>query len=136
MRIHDVFHVLLLEPHHPNEIPGRQQPPPPPTEVAGEPYYAIREVMDSRWRAGKPEYLIDWEGYGPADRCWEPAMNLTPMAIDIFHKRFPDRPGPRPLLAPGRHRRGMVSRTSICKFPKLIFLEDLTCTSSRQSPSA
>ncbi len=30
LRIHDVFHSSLLEPFHPNTLPGRHQPAPPP----------------------------------------------------------------------------------------------------------
>lgn len=107
MLIHDVFHVSLLEPCHDNTIPNRVQVPPPPEVVAGETFYKVREVLRSRWRKGRTEYFIDWEGYGPQDRSWEPAENLTETAVAIFHHRFPDQPGPHSKpRARGRPRKG------------------------------
>ena len=46
--VHPVFHVSMLEPATPNEIPNRVQSPPPPVEVQGELEYEISEVLDSK----------------------------------------------------------------------------------------
>ncbi len=112
--IHDVFHVSLLEPFHPNTIPGRLLPPSPPITVQGEDFFRVREVLDSRQRANRIEYLIDWEGYGPQDRSWEPADNLTDLAIMTFHERFPSKPGPRCIPPRPRCRKrghGVMTRS-------------------------
>jgi hypothetical protein len=96
MRIHPVFHVSLLEPYRTNTIPGRVQPPPPPIEVEGEEEFEVEEILDSRIRNGKLHYLVDWLGYGPSDRTWEPAESLrnAPESVARFHSRHPGRPNP------------------------------------------
>ena len=47
-RVHPVFHVSMLEPAIPKEIPNRTSSPPPPIEVQGELEYEIAEVLDSK----------------------------------------------------------------------------------------
>jgi len=93
-RIHPVFHTSLLEPYHPNRIEGRTQPPPPPEDIEGEMEYEVEEVLDSRIRHGKLEYLVDWAGYPPEERTWEPAENLlhADEAVATFHRHYPQRP--------------------------------------------
>lgn len=46
-RIHNVFHVRLLERYDKNTIPGRTQPPPPPIEIEGDLEYEIEDILDS-----------------------------------------------------------------------------------------
>lgn len=44
------------------------------------------------------QYLVDWEGYPPSERSWEPARGLAdnspPLreAIAKFHDNYPDKP--------------------------------------------
>ncbi|KMS64547.1 hypothetical protein BVRB_019170, partial [Beta vulgaris subsp. vulgaris] len=77
MKIHPVFHVSLLTPHVPNTIPHRVQRPRHPVFVDNDPsltpHYLVNSILDSRYFRSKLQYLIDWQGYGPADRSWEPA---------------------------------------------------------------
>lgn len=96
MKIHNVFHVSLLEPVTANSLSNRKQPPPPPIYVDGDKRYIVRNILDSRRRYNKLEYLVDWEGYDIQDRSWEPASNLSmiPDMVKSFHVRSPDKPGP------------------------------------------
>jgi len=59
MRIHPVFHVSLLEPHHENPFPGRTQPPPPPIEIEDDVEWEVEEILDSRIQRGKIQYFGD-----------------------------------------------------------------------------
>ena len=99
MKIHPVFHVSLLEPYYPNIIPGRVQTPPPPVIVDGFSEYEVKEILDSRIRHNKLQYLVDWVGYRPDERTWEPLDNLENAsdAIGQFHRKHPQRPNPRDL---------------------------------------
>jgi hypothetical protein len=46
--VHPVYHVSMLKPAIPNEIPNRVQSPPPPVNDEGEIEYEIAEVADSK----------------------------------------------------------------------------------------
>jgi hypothetical protein len=106
MRIHDVFHVSLLEPYQESGIVGRMQGPAPPVEVEGEIEWEVKEVLDSKIERGKLLYLVDWVGYGPESRTWEPTEHVE-HASDViadYHHAYPLRPSPRDV--PNRsHRR-------------------------------
>ena len=94
MKIHPVFHVSLLEPFTANTIPGRSLPLPAPIEVDGIMEYEVEEILDSRIRRKKLEYLVDWKDYDVNERTWEPQKNLTNSAdlIKQFHNKYPDKP--------------------------------------------
>lgn len=62
--IHNVFHVSLLEPYH--EDPIRAPELPSAIEVQGEDQYEVDQVLDSRIRYGKLQYLVKWTGLGGA----------------------------------------------------------------------
>ena len=99
--VHPVFHVSMLEPATPNEIPHRTQSPPPPVDVQGELEYEIAEVVDSkidRRRHCKLLYLVRWLGYENTDDefSWLPATELehAEELTSDFHSAYPDKPGP------------------------------------------
>ena len=99
--VHPVFHVSMLEPATPNEIPNRVQPPPPPIDVQGEIEYEIAEVLDSkidRRRSCKLLYLVRWLGYENTDEefSWLPATELehAKELTSDFHSAYPDKPRP------------------------------------------
>ena len=99
--IHPIFHVSMLEPAMPNEIPNRVSSPPLPIEVQGELEYEIAEVLDSkidRQRACKLLYYVRWLVYEGTDKeySWLPANELThaPDLTSDFHSAYPDKPGP------------------------------------------
>src|ERR1700686_3908514 len=112
MCIHPVFHVSLLEQYCPNVLPGRTQPPPPPEEIEGELEYEVEKVLDSKVVRGRLLYLVDWVGYSPEERTWEPSEYLEGAADAVadFHRRHPNRPSPSdipnlPVARRGRRRR-------------------------------
>ena len=103
--VHPVFHVSMLEPAIPNEIPNRVQSPPPPVDVEGDLEYEIAEVLDSktdRRRACKLLYYVRWLGYENTDEeySWLPATELDNAKdlVSDFHSAYPDKPGPLPNL--------------------------------------
>ena len=49
-RIHNVFHVSLLEPHHQNQMPLRKQIRPEPEEIEGEKEYEVEKIISSEIR--------------------------------------------------------------------------------------
>jgi hypothetical protein len=95
MKIHNVFHVSLLEPYIKSRFENAR--PSPPYEINGELEYEVNEILDSRSRNGQAEYLVDWKGYGPHERTWEPEENLqnAKECLNRYH-RLCGLPGVRP----------------------------------------
>ena len=95
-RLHPVFPVVKLFPCPPDPFPGRRQPrPPDPVVMEGENYYEVEEILDSRMRRRRTEYLVKWQGYNADHNQWIPWYNLD--ADDLiadFHRRHPTKPGP------------------------------------------
>jgi hypothetical protein len=93
-KIHPVFHSSLLEPHRDNRWAKRVQELSPPVEVEGELEYEVGGVLDSKVDRGRLFYLVDWVGYSPEERTWEPAENVeyTEDAVADFHRAHPQRP--------------------------------------------
>jgi hypothetical protein len=93
MRIHNVFHVSLLEQYIKNTIVGRIPIPPPPVIIDDQVEYEVQEVLDIRFRGKTVEYLVRWKNFGPNDDSWEPAANVS-NAIDLvaeFNRKHPNR---------------------------------------------
>ena len=116
MKIHPVFHASLLHPYRPNTIPGRTQPPPPHVEIEGHEEYEVKEILDSRIRRNRLEYYIDWEGYLPSERTWEPAEDVrnAATAVKDFHTRNSHRASPTDVnqVAQRQVRSGRQTRRS------------------------
>ena len=117
MKIHPVFHVSLLSPYVENTIPHRVQKPLHPVFVDNDPsltpHYLVNAILDSRYYRSKLQYLIDWKGYSPSDRSWEPADVIAqdvPLLVAEFHRSNPSLPGPA-FTKPSRSRTS-GSRTS------------------------
>jgi hypothetical protein len=94
MKVHDVFHVSLLEVHEENTIPGRYQKAPPTVLLKGDDgeiqeEYEIESILAKRKRRRKTEYLVHWRGYGIEDRTWEPACHFknAPQLLKDFEQR-------------------------------------------------
>jgi len=73
MRIHNTFHISLLEHYHENKFSSQQAQPPPPIISEGEPEYELEQMIDSRLQYGKLHYRAKWTGYPPEhDKVWYP----------------------------------------------------------------
>jgi transposase InsO family protein len=97
LRIHDVFHVSLLERYCEDTIVGRRHTIPPPIVTPdGDLEYEVQQILDSRFfgRWKKLQYLVSWVGYGPEENSWEPASNLenAPDIVAEFHMLHPQAP--------------------------------------------
>lgn len=99
LKIHDVFHVQLLEPYKPNSLQDRRQPPPPPLRIDEEEEYEVEAILDSkrdkRRKGDTVHYLVKWVGYDdPNENTWETIENLK-NASDVvaeYHRRYPNKP--------------------------------------------
>jgi Chromo (CHRromatin Organisation MOdifier) domain len=90
-RIHPVFHVVKLMPVPTDPIEGQRSPP--PEIVGGEERYEIEEVIDSRLRYRRLEYLVRWKGYRHKENLWIMERNLeAPDLIATFYKMNPNAP--------------------------------------------
>ncbi|KAF4613415.1 hypothetical protein G7Y89_g15472 [Cudoniella acicularis] len=63
-KIHDVFHVSLLEPWYPRVDAIMELDP---IEIEGEEEFEVESILAHRERKQGREYLVRWKGYSPAD---------------------------------------------------------------------
>ena len=94
LRIHPVFHVVLLEPYHENAIPGREVRPEPEV-IEGEAEWIVEEILAVKQLGDSScEYLVKWKGWDATEATWEPYTNLMhcPERLKDFYKRHPKEP--------------------------------------------
>ena len=93
MKIHNVFHVSLLEKFHPNQLQLRQTPEPPPPII--EEYYEIEKILDTRIHRSKLQYLVRWKGYDPIEDQWISTKDVDPAhpQVRAFYSAHPSKPG-------------------------------------------
>ena len=86
--------------------------PQPPEIVEGEPEYEVKEVLDSKIRGRKVWYFVDWVGYRPEERTWEPADHLSHAndAIIFVTHNAHHQPTFQTLAGAWRMRRGVLSQ--------------------------
>ena len=89
-------------------IAGYLMTSPPLVEFLDGPEFEVVVVLDSKIVRNKLYYLVDWLGYTPNDRTWEPAAKL----VTAFHHQYPRKPSPNTnptTRETCRRRRGIVS---------------------------
>ena len=104
MKIFDTFHTSLLRPAANDPLPRQRIPPPPPIIVEREGEHGettpaeeheVDAVVDSRRVRRKLVYTVKWTGHDKVTE--EPWSNLLPgceVAVALFHKNNPLKPGP------------------------------------------
>uniref|UniRef100_A0A8C5LYT0 Polyprotein n=1 Tax=Leptobrachium leishanense TaxID=445787 RepID=A0A8C5LYT0_9ANUR len=92
-KIHPVFHVSLLRPSEPDPFPDRTPSCPGPVVAVNDDEYEVQEILDSRFRRRRLEYLVHWTGYGPEEDSWVSAADVhAPALVRDFHMANPKRP--------------------------------------------
>jgi hypothetical protein len=95
VKIHNVFHIELLERYRQSSIPGREQRPPTPEDVdnEGEVLYEVGSIVGSRKSGrGLVEYLVKWRGYSMSDCTYQVMDAMNEEVLDLvrnFHRRNP-----------------------------------------------
>ena len=59
--------------------------------VQEEGLYEVENILGSRLRKGKREYLIKWKGYGDEENTYEPSRNIPSELIREFRRRQRER---------------------------------------------
>ncbi|CAJ0943334.1 unnamed protein product [Ranitomeya imitator] len=79
--ITDIFHVSLLKPVYMSRFSESSAG----TSGSSTDDYEVNAILGCKVVRGKKFYLVDWKGYGPEDRSWEPAENIrAPQLIAAF----------------------------------------------------
>jgi hypothetical protein len=95
IQIHPVQHVSYLDSADDDALAGQQISPHPTGLVDGKDEWFVDEILDSQIRSRRLEYLVKWTEYEEAD--WRLAKTLNEhKAVDNFHRRYPNKPGPLP----------------------------------------
>lgn len=93
LKIHNVFHVSLLEKHTEDTF-DRAPAPVPPVEVEGEEEWEVEKILNSRLVRNKVQFKVRWLGFGPELDQWEPKDHLSNAQdkIDQFYSLNPYAP--------------------------------------------
>jgi len=92
-----VQHVSLLDPAAADNdpLPGQHNDPPPPVIVDGEEEHYVEQILDARIFRRRLEYLVKFVGDDQLE--WKAAEEVNELeAVDVFHERYPEKPGPLP----------------------------------------
>jgi hypothetical protein len=87
LRIHDVFHVSLLEPYRASDRFPQEDPPLwDKLDLNAPDVYNVEKILEQKWDEEKScwMYLCRWAGYDSSDDTWEPATNLGSRVLNRF----------------------------------------------------
>ncbi|KAJ1574395.1 hypothetical protein NDA15_001263 [Ustilago hordei] len=77
LRVHDVFHVSMLEPARTSSLPQRAEQPTMPPLPDEDLDLEVEALIDKRSHNGTTEYKVLWRGYSEEAASWEPVENLN-----------------------------------------------------------
>jgi hypothetical protein len=85
-RIHDVFHVSLLEPWRSRDG-SEELPMPVQLDEDSQPEWEVEEILGDRKHKGRVEYLVKWQGWPSSYNQWEPEDHLegAPDLLEAYH---------------------------------------------------
>ncbi|KAJ1576895.1 hypothetical protein NDA15_002605 [Ustilago hordei] len=77
LRVHDVFHVSMLEPARTSSLPQRAEQPTIPSLPDEDLDFEVEALIDKRSHNGTTEYKVLWRRYSEEAASWEPVENLN-----------------------------------------------------------
>ena len=77
LRVHDVFHVSLLEPARNSSIPQRSTQPIVPSLPDEDLDFEVEAIVGKRSHNGATQYKVLWRGYPEEAASWEPLSHLN-----------------------------------------------------------
>ena len=97
-RIHKTMNMESLRPFREStRWPGRTTAPPPPIPASsgnGGLLFTIEKFLQERTFRGKPQLLVRWAGYGPAEDSWEPLEDVAPQSPLLLQQFLANKPPP------------------------------------------
>ncbi|KAJ1600076.1 hypothetical protein NDA14_000490 [Ustilago hordei] len=77
LRVHDMFHVAMLEPARTSSLPQRAEQPTIPSLPDEDLDFKVEALIDKHSHNGTTEYKVLWRGYSEEAASWEPVENLN-----------------------------------------------------------
>ncbi|KAJ1021274.1 hypothetical protein NDA18_005515 [Ustilago nuda] len=77
LRVHDVFHVSMLEPARTSSLPQQSEQPTIPSLPDEDLNFEVEALVKERTHNGTTEYKVLWRGYSEEAASWELVSNLN-----------------------------------------------------------